>query len=823
MNEAGQSPLKFLMVLNDMDWFWSHRLPLARGIVARGWDLHLSAAHACKDAKLADEKITPHNLPARGSSWGPLTHIAIVRAIAAQLRTLRPDIVHAITIRYAFYTALAARMTGTEPAIYTVAGLGTLFSKEGLRSRVIRMIALPLMRLVFRRPGVSIIFQNPDDQRLMLDNDIVNAAQTTVIRGSGVDISQFSLADVPQDEAPIVLLPSRLLKEKGIYEFVEAARRLKAAGVKARFQIAGNVYPTNVHSLTREQMQTWHDEGVIEWLGQCSDMPAVLASSTIIALPSYYGEGVPKVLLEAAAIGRPIITCDMPGCREAVEHDVNGLLIPPKDAGALEAAIKTLLNDHQKCAAYGAAGRARVEKYFEVSSVVERTMAVYDRALAGPRPLILLGMNEVNVEYMQAYMKDGHLPTLAFLTQTCPVIHTSSEKTYHELEPWIQWVSIHTGKPFSDHGVFRLGDVVEKSDTQIWEYLEAEQGVRVAAISPMNAANRAENPAFFVPDPWTDTKTTGGWLMKGLARAVSDAVNENATGHSKITTYFFVLLGVLRYSLIPRNKDVIIQILKSLRTHYQRAILLDQLLTDMFCAHWKESRPGFASLFLNGAAHLQHHYLFNSPHYTGSHKNPDWYMPAGRDPVLEGYKNYDDILAQMLRLPGHPRIIVATGLHQTPVDVPVYYWRLKHHGEFLKAVGIEHQDVHTRMSRDFLITFETREHADEAQRILQTCRDMNDVPMFEEIEHRGLSIFTTLTYPENIGEGFVVHFVGGALRNFNEMVAFVAIKNGEHNGQGYLIDTDNAVPSGAPFPITDIFGLITAHFEKEKAAHKKAA
>lgn len=817
------SNTRFLMVLNDMDWFWSHRLPLARAIMARGWDLHLAAAGTGADEKLRGEGVKPHELPPAGRAFNPFSHIRLVMAIAETIKTVRPAIMHAITIRYAFYAALAARMTGFEPSVYTIAGLGSLFNRDSTKMAAARLIAVPLMKFAFGRPGVSIIFQNPDDRALMIGARIVKEEQTTLIRGSGVDITQFAFSPLPQDEKPIVLFTSRLLKEKGIHDFVDAARLLKAGGIKARFQVAGNTYPRNPHSITDAQMKAWHDEGVIEWLGHRSDMPDVLAASTIVALPSYYGEGVPKVLLETAAIGRPIITCDMPGCRETVDDGVNGFLIPPKNPVALARSIRILLEDREKAQEFGRAGRTRVESDFEVGKVVARTLGVYDAALSGPRPLILFGMNEVNFDYMQDYMKDDHLPALTQLAQKTPIIRTSSEKTYHELEPWIQWVTVQTGKNFSDHGIFRLGDVTDAAHTQIWEYLESEHGVKVAALSPMNAANRAKDPAFFIPDPWTDTPVTGDWLMKGISRAVSNAVNENATGRTSLSAYMFILLGLARYSLLPRRLSLLTQMIKSVKTHYQRAILLDQLLTDMFIYHWKEARPGFASLFLNGTAHLQHHYLFNAAPYKGVNRNPDWYMPAGRDPVLQGYRNYDDLLARLMALPQGPRILVVTGLHQTPVDVPVYYWRLKNHSEFLNHVGVTHVGVRTRMSRDFLITFETQEEIEKAAAILESCVDKEGVRLFEEIEKREKSIFTTLTYPNNISAGFIVTFAGGMLRNFDDMVGFVAIKNGEHDGEGYLIDTDNRVPVTAAYPIADIFGLITDHFASEKAALKKAA
>jgi hypothetical protein len=439
------------------------------------------------------------------------------------------------------------------------------------------------------------------------------------------------------------------------------------------------------------------------------------------------------------------------------------------------------------------------------------------------KPLILLGLNELNFDYARWYAERGHLPTFDALFNQYGIVCTSSEKTYHELEPWIQWVSIQTGKNFSEHGIFRLGDVAGANITQIWEHVETAHGVKIAAISPMNAANNAKNPAFFIPDPWTKTKTTGNWLMKGLAGAVSNAVNENATGGGRLSTYFFVLLGFIRYSFFKRPVAATLQLLRALKTHYQRAVLLDQLLVDMFETEWKKANPGFSSLFLNGGAHVQHHYLFNAAPYDGPNKNPDWYMPQGRDPVLDIYKAYDALIAQLLRLPSAPRLVIATGLHQTPVDEPVYYWRLKDHADFLNRIGVRFESVETRMSRDFLISFADKEACTLAQKKLAACKDRAGRNIFGELDHRGKSLFASLTYPDAIGADFTLVHEAGILRGFDEMVAFVALKNGEHDGEGYLVDTGGVVKPGAPYPITDIFGLIDAHFSRAQSTPQSKA
>lgn len=364
------------MVLNDLDWFWSHRLPLAKGILDKGYDLHLAVARAEQDGGVRGLGITPHDLPAVARAMNPLAHLRSFLAIASVLRREKPDIVHAVTVRCAFYTALVNLFCGQVPAVYTIAGTGPLFSGQGAKVKTVRAFVVALMRIVFRRPNVRIIFQNNDDKNLLIACGAVSADQVCVIRGSGVDLAQFTAAPLPEERA--VLLSSRLIVEKGIYDFAEAARLLKARGVNARFQIAGGLEESNPRAVKKSDLERWVADGIVEYLGKRGDMPEVLKSATMVVLPSYYAEGVPKALLEAAATGRPIITCDRPGCREVVEDGVNGFLVPPKNPATLADAIKTLLDHPEKSAAFGRAGRALAESDFAVEQVVAKTLAVYD-------------------------------------------------------------------------------------------------------------------------------------------------------------------------------------------------------------------------------------------------------------------------------------------------------------------------------------------------------------------------------------------------------------------------------------------------------------
>lgn len=423
--------------------------------------------------------------------------------------------------------------------------------------------------------------------------------------------------------------------------------------------------------------------------------------------------------------------------------------------------------------------------------------------------LLLLELNEVNFDHVRTYVDLGELPNLGRLIERHGISETTSEQRYEELEPWIQWVTAHTGLPLNEHGVFRLGDIRKHDLQQIWEVLEG-YGHRVGAISPMNAKNRCRRAAFFVPDPWTAGSVSAGLLLTRLYQALTQAVNDNAKGRITLGSAFWLAVAATRYAL-PRNYLRYFSLAAgSMAKPWSKAILLDLLLADVFVRETKRQDPHFASLFLNAAAHIQHHYMFNSAAYAGSRRNPEWYVDAKQDPVLDVYRTYDAIVANILATFGDARIMIATGLHQEPHPEVTFYWRLKDHAAYLRKVGVPFVRVDPRMSRDFLVTCSSHGEASEAERLLSSARTSDGVPLFE-IENRGYDLFVTLSYPSDITSD--VKYALGSKR-FNDLrndVVFVAIKNGQHNGVGYFIDTGlERSSSHGRFPLTELPSRICA-------------
>ena len=405
---------------------------------------------------------------------------------------------------------------------------------------------------------------------------------------------------------------------------------------------------------------------------------------------------------------------------------------------------------------------------------------------------ILLGLNELNFDYIKFYVNQGLLPNFKKIFEIQPPIETVSEKEYKLLEPWVQWVTIHTGKSYDEHKVFRLGDIINNPElSQIFEELENE-GLSVGAVSPFNADNRLNNPAFFVPDPWTKTEASGNWIVKVLYQAVHQSVNDNAKDELNLKSMISLGLGLLLYVPIYRWSHYLKTVFNAKKPG-AKAVILDSLLADVHLALWKKHKPDFSNLFLNSGAHIQHHYLFNSKAYKGNIKNPEWYCPVNYDPLINILSEYDKQIGKLLSL-RNVKILVATGLHQQPHEHLTFYWRLKEHVKFAEMIGIKNfSEILPRMSRDFLVKFNNEVDALNAERLLNSFYASKDDIKIFEVDNRCTSLFVELVYPYDINENDSIYSKESKFKldNFKSYIAFVAIKNGEHNGTGYLTSNFN--------------------------------
>jgi hypothetical protein len=417
--------------------------------------------------------------------------------------------------------------------------------------------------------------------------------------------------------------------------------------------------------------------------------------------------------------------------------------------------------------------------------------------------LIVIQLNELNFDVVRSYLGSHSLPGFRALLSDFTFKETFAEQQYEHLEPWIQWVSAHTGRTFEEHKVFRLGDINKTTFPQIFEVLE-KKGLRVGAISPMNARNELRSAAYFIPDPWTDTPSDASGFSRRISEMLRQTVNANS--QSKISGRSLVsLLEALARTLNPvRTLQLLKLVARSRGRPWIRALVLDQLIHMIHMMLIRKQSPDVSFVFLNAGAHIQHHYYFNS-RVAGSHRaNPEWYVSGKEDPVLDMVKVYDRIIDSYLAFVRNgTRVIFATGLTQVPFDRLKYYYRLRSHGDFLHELGIGFARVNPRMTRDFEVIIPEVSERHRALHVLRSVQVRRDGrPLFGEMEERNDGLFVTLNYPDEILKDDIADYDGGSVSDLGGKVTCVGVKNGMHSGKGFVYVSPNSPQVDAsPVPV----------------------
>jgi glycosyltransferase involved in cell wall biosynthesis len=373
--------VKILLFANT-DWYlYNFRLALVQALCERGDEVVLVSPDGPYGPRMQEMGIRWLRFPLARRNLNPLLEGITILRLARLYRCERPELVHHFTVKCVLYGSLVSRLLGIRSVVNSVTGLGYIFTEGngsppkygGSGRRWLQKIVKLFYRILLRRTYV--IFQNPDDQAVFIQNGLIDPQRAALIRGSGVDILRFSPR--PEEEGlPVVILPARLLWDKGVAEFVQAAHLLRAEGIQARFALVGDSDPENPSSVPLAQIQEWEREAVIEWWGWVEDMAEAYAKAHIVCLPSYR-EGLPKTLIEAAACSRPIVASDVPGCREVVRHGTNGLLVPSHDPFALADAVRLLVKNPSLRQKMGTRGRDIAVKEFSTAQIISQTLSVY--------------------------------------------------------------------------------------------------------------------------------------------------------------------------------------------------------------------------------------------------------------------------------------------------------------------------------------------------------------------------------------------------------------------------------------------------------------
>ena len=342
-----------------------------------GYDVHIALGGVEPEhrERIKAGRLILHELPLSRSGRNLYREIVLFFSLVRLFFRLKPDLLHLVTIKPVIYGGIAARISGTKRVVAAISGLGFVFVAQGKVNRLFRRLIVIGYRLALKRKSTSVIFQNPDDQRALLRLGAIAPEQARLIRGSGVDLEVYNYQPEPEG-TPVVCFAARLLRDKGIFEFVEAADILRRKGVEVRFRAVGDIDRNNPASITGDQLERWKSDGCVEFPGFSSDISREYARCHIVCLPSYR-EGLPKSLLEAAACGRAVITTDVPGCRDAIDEGNTGLLVPARDAKSLAEAIQTLVEDGRRRADLGRSGRELAEREFAVGKVVDQHLHIY--------------------------------------------------------------------------------------------------------------------------------------------------------------------------------------------------------------------------------------------------------------------------------------------------------------------------------------------------------------------------------------------------------------------------------------------------------------
>jgi len=430
--------------------------------------------------------------------------------------------------------------------------------------------------------------------------------------------------------------------------------------------------------------------------------------------------------------------------------------------------------------------------------------------------MILLQLNELNFDlvekYVQKYQKK--LSNFRRLYDQYYKVETNVHEEYSAIEPWIQWVSFYTKSPYSKHGIFRLGEADSKPGLKFFTEDLMAKGKTVGTVGAMNLPKHKGNFKFFIPDAWSSGNTDGTIVSKSIWSMLSQTVNENSSG--KVSMKSLCILLILYSFFIPFRSKILIAtlVLKSFRKKWFKALVLDVLLSEVFLSKVKKTKPDFSLLFLNAAAHIQHHYLLNSEHSDSGLKNPPEYVKPSHDPILDMLLIYDKLLGIFLDYCKSKAedLAVVTAISQIPYEMEKTYYRPKNHKDFLNMLGLEFVSVKPRMTRDFMLELSNAEEAQLCAEELSTYYfEPTDTPLFGDLSVRGKYVDVTLKIDRLLSSDDYIKHKGRRYGHLTNYLVLVALKNGMHSPRGFAF---------LPFqPLTDKADLV----EVANWIHKKVS
>lgn len=369
--------MKKIFIIVNVDWFFlSHRLPVALAAQKAGWDVTIVTADTGKLKDIEVKGLKVINLPMSRSGKNILEELGTLNFLRKIYKQEKPDVVHHVGMKTILWGTLAAKFTKVNGIVNAVSGLGGFFAEDN--KSMLAKVMPKVLKFSHNQKNLLVIFQNQEDRAMYVKKGIISDAQARFIKGSGVNLQEFCYTQEPASGKVKIILTARMIVEKGVFLLTEAAEKLRAEYEdKAEFLLVGGL-DDHPGAITKEQLDDVCDGKYIKWLGYRTDVKELLQQSHIVAFPSYYMEGLPKSLIEACAIGRPIITTQSIGCKDTVDDCVNGFLIPPKDVDALASKLRVLIDNPEMRESMGKASRAKAENEFSLDVVIEKHLKIYN-------------------------------------------------------------------------------------------------------------------------------------------------------------------------------------------------------------------------------------------------------------------------------------------------------------------------------------------------------------------------------------------------------------------------------------------------------------
>ena len=760
--------MKILIVTNNTRTINNFRINLIKHLV-KNHDIYIVAKY---NEKIYDEvfnNVNFINLNIEEDNFNIFNELSLFLKLYKIIKKTNPDLGIFFTIKPNLYGSIICKLLNIK-SVCNIFGLGFSY----LSNNYFKKIAFKKILKIITTNSNKIFVQNSYDQKIL--SKFTNINKLTLLNGSGIDTDYYKNKidnlDIKYDFTYI----GRIIKDKGVDEFVEAAININKIYPNIKFCIQGENYTKRKDRIININNFNYALKNNIITYLDYRDVVKTINQSKWIVLPSYR-EGSSRILQESISMGKPCLATNVPGCNNIILNNFNGLLFDAKNSKSLEKIIIKSINLSNSDYNLYSENCLKLAKKFDNKNITSFYDAEIKSFSIKNKKLLFIQLNEFTYDIFLKLNKKFNLKNFENFFNDSNNIKTVANVSHNYNEPWIQWYSIFTGLNHKEHKVFSLGESINYNHSQIWENLE-KKNLRIASISSMNAVNRLKSKSnVFLPDPWTNTKILASKYDKIFYLLLKKIILDRNKRLKYYIKIFLFLIVSLRYLEIKNYIEFYSIIKNAISKSWSRVFILDYLLTQFYLTKISKKNFNFTSLFLNGLAHNQHHNL----RFINSDKQKD-------NVIFQTYKFYDLIIGKIVERCSQNKttIFFASGLSQKVVSDEIYYYSFNNQfKEFFLKLNIKIDKFDFLMSRESRIYFKNYNDKKNAIKKLSEIKNDNNINIFSIEDENDTSIKLTISYEKTIDKDFKLMSDNKIiLNNFENYVVFWAQKHGEHNTEG---------------------------------------